>query len=120
MGLLPFKVLEGIQMPHLNRPIAQSIAMLVDFTVLSPEYHGTDIQVFPDAKEGKPVSIFTAPSVAPNKKVIVYEPMFDETPYDGINVSFIKNHSSLLDDNFRGPDVVNIARQLVDFLSHPA
>jgi hypothetical protein len=107
-------------MLHLNRPIAQTIAMMVDFTVLSPEYHGTDIHVVPDALQGRPVSIFTAPTASPNKSVVIYEPTFDETVYDGINVSFIKNHASLLDDNFRGPDVANIARQLVEFLAHSA
>ena len=114
-------------MSQLNRPIAETVLMMIKFICNTPPHTGAIFNVFadilrvPSEKDSTiqeiPVTVFRAGHINNNKEVILQEPNFSDINYIGVTVQFVISGVVIDQRNYKGTDIADIGTHIFEFLA---
>lgn len=106
-------------MSEINRPVAETIIMLLSIIAHTPPHLGLKITT----QTGRDLNgvVSTHFSEEGCAYVRVVEPTFDQLDYEGIEVTFFfRNGKQANTNKYRGTNIANIAPDIYRFLAHQA
>ncbi len=114
----------------INRPIAETVTMMLRIIASTPPHTGTritvrpDIEVVPSEKDASTVenavTFFTAPENSDGKHaVMVREPQFESPSYSGVEVVFMNDGQVEQEKHYNGTDIADIGTEVFKWLAVP-